>query len=321
MKKAALICFIVAAALIIVGTSMFVTAMSLVRWDFNMLSTAKYQTNEHVVENEFSDIYIYTDTAKIMFVPSANNEARVVCHEAENAKHTVEVNNGTLEIKFQDTRRWYDHITFFGSDAPTVTVYIPEGKYGSLKILTSTGDVSVHNQFDFKSADIKGSTAYVNYYAKTEGEVAISCSTGVITVEDISASSMELKVSTGKIELSNLNVSGDIGIEVSTGKAVVTGVTCNNFTSTGDTGKMNLTDVVSSGKISIKRSTGDVTLEACDAAEVYIKTSTGDVKATFLTSKIVVANTSTGRLDYPTLSEGGRCEITTSTGDVKVYIK
>ena len=320
MKKATMIWLIVAAALIVAGASVFVTAMSLIRWDFNMLSTVKYVTNEHIVDKEFTDIYIYTDVSKITFLPSSEDEVRVVSKEAENMQHTVAVNDGTLEIKLSDTRKWYDHITLFQLEIPVITVYIPAGKYGSLKILTSTGDISVQNQFEFASADIKGSTADVTYCAKTEGDIIIHCSTGDIKLKDISASNIDLKASTGKIELANVNT-GDINIEVTTGKTVVTGVKCNNLTSTGDTGKIHLTDVVANGKFSIKRDTGDVTIEACDAAEVYIKTSTGDVKGTFLTNKVISAETSTGRLDYPKLTEGGKCEIKTSTGDIKIFIK
>jgi DUF4097 and DUF4098 domain-containing protein YvlB len=103
--------------------------------------------------------------------------------------------------------------------------------------------------------------------------------------------------------------------------AVLAGVTCQNLTSNGDTGDIDLISVIASGSFSIVRSTGDVSFEECDAAEILVTTSTGDVEGTLLSDKVFFVETDTGRREYPQSTTGGKCQITTSTGDIEISIE
>jgi len=67
--------------------------------------------------------------------------------------------------------------------------------------------------------------------------------------------------------------------------------------------------------------TGDVKFDGCDAAEIFVETDTGDVKGSLLTDKIFIVQTDTGSVDVPKTATGGKCEITTSTGDINISIK
>ena len=51
-----------------------------------------------------------------------------------------------------------------------------------------------------------------------------------------------------------------------------------------------------------------------------MEASTGDIKGSFLTNKIFIAKTNTGDIEVPKTSAGGRCELSTNTGDIKVRI-
>jgi DUF4097 and DUF4098 domain-containing protein YvlB len=79
-------------------------------------------------------------------------------------------------------------------------------------------------------------------------------------------------------------------------------------------------NVVATGMFDIKRSTGDVELDMCDANEIFVNVGTGDVFGTLLSDKVYIAKTSTGEVDVPKTIEGGRCEITTTTGDIKLSV-
>ena len=123
-------------------------------------------------------------------------------------------------------------------------------------------------------------------------------------------------MSTGEINIKNVNCEGELRIAVSTGDSELENVRCDSLISTGDTGDITLTRVIAGGKYDIKRSTGDIKLVNCDAAEIYIETSTGNVKGNLLTEKVFIINTSTGKKDVPETLTGGKCKISTSTGDV-----
>ena len=282
-------------------------------------SSMNYETNIHEVNEEFNNISIKTDTADIAFVPSNDGMCRVACYEDAKSIHSVEIQNGTLMINVVNNKKWYDYIGV-NIDSPKITVYLPEKAYSSLVIEESTGDIEISKDFKFKSIDISLSTGNVKCYASAVENITIAASTGDIYAEGISASSLDLTVSTGNVTVSSVTCEEDITIGVSTGKTYLTDVVCKNLASTGSTGDISLKNVISTENISVERSTGDITLDRSDAAELFIMTSTGDVEGSLLTNKVFIIKTDTGRINVPNSITGGRCEITTDTGDIKILI-
>ena len=82
-----------------------------------------------------------------------------------------------------------------------------------------------------------------------------------------------------------------------------------------------MNNVIAAEKFSIKRNTGDVRFDGTDAAEILVETDTGDVTGTFLSEKTFFVETDTGSVDVPESITGGRCEITTNTGDIELDIQ
>ena len=72
--------------------------------------------------------------------------------------------------------------------------------------------------------------------------------------------------------------------------------------------------------MTVERSTGDVRLEQCDAEELDIRTDTGDVKGSLLTEKVFIVRSDTGRIKVPESITGGKCRVTTDTGDIEITV-
>lgn len=310
---------IVGAVLVVLGLIVFAVAMTLNHWNFNKLSTAKYVTNTHSIKEAFTSIDINTDTAHIVFVSTDTGSCEVVCHEPENMLHRVTVENGCLTVRVQDNRRWYEYIGIYNG-APKITVSLPQGAYESLTVKTGTGKTHVPGDFSFETIDISGSTGNVECLASASESLKIQVTTGKIRVENLSAGDMDLRVSTGGITASKINCTGILSIQTSTGKANLTDVSCVCLTSTGSTGKISLENVIASKDLSILRSTGDVKLVKCDASELTIKTDTGNITGSLLSDKVFIAHTDTGRVNVPKTATGGKCEVTTDTGNIKFEI-
>ena len=271
---------VIAIILLVAGLSLFSVAFAMAGFKFSKLGTQKLEENTYTPDGEFENITIKVSTADIKFKPAEDGKLSVVCRELSRDKHEVEVKDGTLSIKNNDKRKWYDNISFF-SKSPSVTVYLPEKDYKVLTIKTSTGDINMPSDF--------------------------------------SLSSVTLTVSTGDVDFA-ADVHGDMNIKTSTGDVKRSGMTEGNFDITVSTGDILLKDSVTTGKLNIKTSTGDVRFDRSDAAEIKIKVSTGDVKGTLLSDKFFITKSSTGDIDVPNTREGGDCEITTSTGDIKISI-
>jgi len=320
MKKKTKCWLIAATILVVAGGLLFSGVMMLLKWDFSKLSTAKYETNEYELQNDYRHIEIVTDTADIVFVPSENGKTSVVCYEKKKVKHTVSIEGETLTVKVKDVRKWYEHIGFdFGS--PKITVYLPKSEYDALTVKSDTGNVTVPAAFSLESMNITISTGNVATYASVSGDVRIKTSTGNIRAEGLSTGTLDLSVSTGKVTVTDVACKGNVTVRVSTGKMSFTNVTCRNLSSEGSTGNVSLQNVLATETLSIKRSTGDVKFEGCDAAELLVETDTGNVKGSLLSEKIFFAKSDTGRVNVPESLTGGPCKITTDTGDIRIEIR
>ena len=317
MSKSVKIWLIIAASLTLIGAIIFSGVMMALNWDFSKISTVKYETNGY----EFDDVVcknikVITNTADISFVPSTY--LKVVCYEETKAKHLVTLQGDTLIIEAKN-KKWYDHIGInFAS--PKITVYIPSGEYGALTVNGDTSDTEIPKEFKFESIDISQSTGDVKCLASASGDIKIKTSTGDIKVENITAASLNLTVSTGNINATKIECIGDLSVEVTTGKVKLENIRCSNLISTGDTGDITLTNVITDKSIDIERTTGDVKFDGCDAGELIIITDTGNVKGTLLSDKIFITESDTGSIKVPETVSGGKCKVTTDTGDIKIEI-
>lgn len=319
MKKTAIL-LIFATCLILIGCIIFGGVMTVFKWDFKTLSTDKFETITHTISEEFENISIINDTADVIFLPADTDECNVVCYQNQIIKYSVKVEDNTLNITPVDTRKWYDYISFFSFSSPKITVNLPKNQYNSITVNQDTGNIEIPKDFKFSSIDIATSTGYINNLASATENIKLKTSTGDIKTQDISAKNIDLSVSTGKVTASNIIADGDLKITVSTGKTNLTDIKCKNIISNGDTGSMSLKNVLADEKFNIKRSTGNVNFDGCDADELFIETDTGNVKGSLLTSKVFITESDTGRINVPKTTTGGRCEITTDTGDIIISL-
>lgn len=280
MKKSTKVWLITAALLVALGLLLFAGAMTAYDWDAPRLGTVTYVTNSYELQDEFDKISISVDIADVEFSPSADNICRVVCYEDEDAKHSAVVEDGTLVIRMADERKWYEYISV-SLGSPKITVCLPQREYASLLIETNTGDIDL------------GSLA---------------------------ASQIGLSTATGDISINNINNESIIDIETDTGTVELANVSCAEISVESDTGSIAFDSVVASGSFLIESDTGDVSFEASDAAQLSIRTGTGNVRGTLLSEKIFTAESSTGSVSVPQTTSGGKCEITTSTGSIKIAV-
>ena len=280
MSKGAKLGLILSLSFLLAAIILFVGGMSMLDWDFGKLSTNPPVTNTYLFDEPVRDISVIADTADIKIAPSSDGKIQVVCQEREHVRYAVSVDDGTLEIQMQDTRKWYQQITSF-VNYTKVTVYLPEGTYGALSIHGTTGNIHLSGGYTF-------------------GDVDVTVSTGDIMMARISAKDLNLSASTGKVTLEALQ--------------------CRNLNSESSTGKTMLSQVFVAEKLQLHSDTGNIVLDHCDAAEIWIETDTGNVTGSMLTEKVFQVKTETGRIDVPDTITGGRCKISTDTGNILITL-
>lgn len=310
----------VAISLILIGIIIFGGVMMAFKGDFSKLSTVKYVTNTYPIDSEFADISIDTKTADTVFALSEDNTCKVVCRDQENIEYVVAVKDGVLSVSLKDQRKWYEHISIMSFESAKITVYLPKTEYGKLSVKGSTCDITVPADFRFDDISIETNTGDVEELASATNNIEIKTTTGHIKSNNISAKNVSFTVTTGDITASLVDCADVFTSRVSTGKMTLTEIKCNKLSTIGSTGDTFLKNVIANAKLYAKRSTGDIRLEKCDAGEILIETDTGDVKGSLLTEKVFIVETDTGSINVPKTTNGGRCEITTDTGDIKINI-
>ncbi len=320
MKRSTFVWIIVASSLIVAGLVIFAVAFALGGFNFRGLTLQKYETNTYEIGENFENISIKNTVGDITFIESVRDDCKVVINGNVKMNYNARVENGSLVIDYNDTREWFDYINFFDFEKVYIKLYLPMEAYKALQIVTSTGDVKIPRDFIFDSIKIDGSTSDVECSSSSAGLTEIKLSTGDIEIKNASFGALSLTVSTGEVDAEGIMCSGEFYLKVGTGEAELEGINCRRFVSEGSTGDLDLSRVVATEKFDIKRGTGDVRMTRCDASELYIRTNTGDVTGSLLSEKIFITDTSTGSVRVPSSASGGRCEIKTSTGDIRIQI-
>ena len=140
-------------------------------------------------------------------------------------------------------------------------------------------------------------------------------------MDGLSAERLNLTSATGDIRVNSAAVGADIGIKTNTGNVKLTDTFCSDILAETDTGNITFKNVEAAGGISARSDTGNVGFEDSDAENIIVKTSTGNVTGTLLSEKVFVTKTSVGKVSVPRTVSGGKCEITTSTGDIRIDIR
>ncbi len=262
MKLRTKVWLIVAACLFIIGAILFTGALYAMNWDFSFLSTDKLETNRYELTEDFQNISLTTVTADVTFLPATDGKATVICTEWENQKHSVTVEDGTLTVKMEDTRSWYHYIFNLNFDSPKITVYLPVGAYGNLRVKATTGDIAI---------------------------------------KDLSPTSMDLSVTTGHIQL--------------------TDISCTRLSIKSVTGDISLKNVIAIDSLTVNAITGDVNFDGCDALRICVNLTTGDVTGSLLSDKVFSATVTTGHVDVPPSSGTDICEITATTGNIRITVQ
>ena len=334
MKKTTAKWMLAAALLTVIGIAIGFSSFAAAGFDFNIFNTRDFTKNTYTLTESFNNLAFTTDTADIVFIPTDDGTARVECYEFEDELHGVRIEDGTLKVT-KPENTYLTGIVSFTVTSPKITVFIPEGELGTLKIETSTGDVCIPADFSFESIDVLTSTGDCELYSSSKSYVKCSTSTGDVFISGVNTDILDVKAHTADVTVSAVNCKGNASIVTTTGDLKVNTLVASSLFTSASTGDVDIEGATvakgftverSTGDVTLKRcvagsftvttDTGDVTFEACDCAALSVTTSTGDVCGSLFSPKIFSANSKTGNVRIPTGQIGGLAVINTSTGDI-----
>lgn len=338
MKKNALI---IAFILIALGIVITFAVLTMVHFDPQKLNHSQFEENTYSVEEPFQNIQINEIAHNITFTFSENGKSEVTCTESEKIKTTVLVENNTLKIERNDTRRWYEKIGLFWCYNPKIIVSLPSNEYQNLIIETVSGNITISESFRFQEVSLKSTSGNIHYSSIVANKLDVKSTSGKVSLnlQDNLLDSLNVETTSGKITLSNVkslnanihstsgNVLGNniqtnnIYIKTTSGNIKVDEMNANISNIKTTSGKINLNNINVVEYLEVNSTSGDIFLNSSDALSILIKTVSGDVEASLLTPKNFITKTTSGKMNVPSSdSTQGVCNVTTTSGDINISV-
>ena len=146
----------------------------------------------------------------------------------------------------------------------------------------------------------------------------LKTTSGEIIVRKATLHELTAKTTSGDISLDSLSVMEDIAVSATSGDITLLYVTCGSFAAETGSGAVELIDTTTSGHVRIQTVSGSIRFTRADADTLNLKTTSGSVKGSLRTPKVFYTDTTSGSVDVPKSTEGGLCEIKTTSGDIRI---
>lgn len=286
MKKSIKTAMITAAILIGAGLLISTIGAATVGFDFSrIVQKNQGEKKTFTISNEFDSISIKNVSDNVEFLPSEGNECTVICYDHDHLKYNVSVNNGTLDIREEDNRQWFEHIGFFniGWESENVTVYLPEGTYHDLNIDTVSGNVTLKNHYSFDNA----------------------------VINTIS----------GDISITKIKVNESDSFDTISGSVTLDSILCGTMTAESVSGDITLRNPMAKNYINLNTTSGDIQLNNPVSESLSAHTVSGDIVGIMSGSWEYDTSTISGDVDVPKRSGKNRCELRTTSGDITIKEK
>ena len=143
---------------------------------------------------------------------------------------------------------------------------------------------------------------------------------GEIKVKTATLESLAAQTGSGGIRMESVTVTGATSAETTSGEITLLYTASGTLTAETGSGGIDLTDTTVTGHIQAETTSGSIRFTRADAATLHLKTTSGSVKGSLRTPKIFYTDTTSGSVDVPRSTEGGICEIKTTSGSIRMTI-
>ena len=274
---------------------------------------------EYEIENG-KTILTDLETCDIFWGTSEDDKVRITYYENEKIKYEVTENSNGLSL-IQKSKP-FSHMFSFSENRQT-TVLIPAGFEGKISSSVTTGETRLDN-------------------ISSPVSLEVNSTTGDMIIYDLNVLGAEFKMTTGKMIMGRCAFDGELAVSGTTGDITIENVECSGLRVKGTTLDTKLVNVktgalevscttgntdletVAASSANIHATTGHVDFKDFEADDISIKTSTGYVSGTLpgsITDYTIESHASTGKNSLPeSFGNGGKkLFIETTTGNIRVY--
>ncbi|MBE6565362.1 MAG: DUF4097 domain-containing protein [Ruminococcaceae bacterium] len=301
MNKSYHVALILAVVFLLAGAVLLFASFAAGGFDDNIREKRNTVQTVYVIDEEIMSIDIDDIEHDIVIRPSEDGVCRLTCLENEAVRHSFKVENKTLTVVRNDSRRWFERLFSFSFGKTSLTLTLPYGTYYALAVEAVSGDIRIENGFTFESASLSTVSGDIAFASASQKTLTASANSGSISVKGTIAETISLSVTSGDIEMKT--------------------VSADTLSASAVSGDIEAETVLAKETMILEAVSGDIDLDGCDAKHLKIETVSGDVEGILLTPKHFFTQTVSGKVRVPTsVAGGGRCEISTTSGDITLSI-
>lgn len=321
MSNGKKIAIIIACVMTGVGILILLAAVIGINFDFTRLNTVKTERVSYTIEEDFDRIHIDCMESDVKFVKSDSDECIVECVQEEHVSHEAEVKDGTLNITRIDEREGHEYfVIMFNFEETGVTVHLPEDEYEKLWVKTLSGDVEVTDGFTFTDAEVYCTSGDALFNADASGNVTVESVSGDVRMMNPDAANISVKSTSGDVEITSVKAKEKLNIETVSGDIDLIKAETGILSAGCSSGDIEFSGVIASGEFSARSVSGDIEMNRCDGENLYLKSTSGDISGTLLSEKMFSVHTTSGHVNVPDDGGSGKCEISTTSGNVNMRI-
>lgn len=325
MKTSTKTALIVAVGCILLGGALIAVSRPVEGFEqLEAYTTSQFENKTYDVSEPVHSVCVKALSQDVCILPSKDGQCRVFYWDSDRLTHTVSAEDGVLTVTEVSSERWYDHMGFFWGHRvyPTVTtIYLPEQEYQMLELSSSGGEISVSGGLSFDEVRISSSSGDISFSGDANENLEIESHSGEVYLASVCAGAAQVKTNSGDVALSDAQINGEASIEANSGDIELERVEAASMRIETNSGDIDLEDVQTGGDAVLKANSGGIEMERFDAASIRIETKSGEVEGLLLSGKNFVTRTQSGECLVPMSDpNAGVCEISTSSGDIRIVI-
>ncbi len=265
-----------------------------------------------------------TDTRKwyerLFTVSLGGRSVKVALPREEYKSLTVETVSGDVSINVRYT--FSEDVTLTSASG---TVGTAAAVGGHLEMRSTSGALCAMGSLNTVTA--RSTSGKITLGGKTvDGDCTataadLETTSGEIRVQTATLESLTAKTSSGGIRMESVTVAESVNAETTSGGISLLYTACGTLTVETGSGSIDLTDSTVTNHLGAETTSGSIRLTRADAATLNLKTTSGSVGGSLRTPKIFYTDTTSGSVDVPKSTEGGLCEIKTTSGRIRITIE
>ncbi len=295
--------YLASAALLFAGLVIFLIGFAMLGFDIRNFDTEPaYVSDTYTASGATKEIIIEEYDADIKLNLSKDEKVHIKYYENGIRVYDITDVSGIVTV----TSKQESNFIGISVSTPTVTVSLPEGFGGAIKISNQAGNITAD---DITAAAISAETE--NGYIRVSGTVT--------------SGNLELETDNGNIELYNINSTGTVKLLTDNGNLFVQKLNAYDMYAEADLGHLTLADVAVTGSIFGECDEGDTQIsEVSVGSALTLIADNGDIRGSVTgadTDYSYNCDARNGTCNLPADLLGGKKQlnIRTENGDIEIY--